>query len=62
VQTLVFDPDGARLASGSSDGSAFWDVDPESWTRVACEIANRDLTEAEWGQLIALPYEPVCSR
>jgi hypothetical protein len=38
-----------------------WDVDPESWKRRACEIANRTLTQEEWDEFLpGRPYNPVC--
>ena len=39
-----------------------WDVDPESWKRRACEIANRTLTQEEWEEFLpGRPYEPACA-
>jgi hypothetical protein len=39
-----------------------WDVDPASWARRACEIANRALTPEEWDEFLpGRPYEPACS-
>jgi hypothetical protein len=41
------------LASASTDGTVrLWDVDLASWARRACEVANRNLTAAEWSQFI----------
>ena len=63
VVRLVFSPDGKTLASGSLDGSIIsWDVSSESWRDRACRIANRDLTQREWGQFIStdVPYERTC--
>ena len=41
--------DGRRLLITSADGTgAVWDIDPESWARRACELANRTLTRDEW--------------
>jgi WD40 repeat protein len=61
VQTLVFAQDGRRLLSGASDGTASWDVDPSSWAAMACSIANRALTPAEWAEVLGdRPYRPAC--
>ena len=40
----------------------FWDVDPESWRRWACDYAGRNLTEAEWADYMdpAEPYRRTC--
>jgi WD40 repeat protein len=37
------------------------DLDPASWERRACVVANRNLTRAEWQQYVpGRPYEKVC--
>jgi WD40 repeat protein len=49
VLSLVFNQDNASLFSGTSTGSILsWDVNPESWVGRVCELAGRNLTEAEW--------------
>lgn len=63
VTSEAYSPDGSRLISGSTDGRAIvWDLTLSSWKRVACDIAARNLTAAEWQQFIgrALPYAPLC--
>ena len=35
------------MTHGNGQG-AVWDVDPESWKRRACALANRTLTREEW--------------
>jgi Tol biopolymer transport system component len=59
----AFSPDGRRLFIVSATGDAWvWDVDPASWEARACQIAGRNLTEAEWqANLPDRPYEPTCS-
>jgi WD40 repeat protein/tRNA A-37 threonylcarbamoyl transferase component Bud32 len=54
--------DGRRLLMTLANGQgAVWDVDPESWARRACALANRSLTREEWQRLLgARPYEPAC--
>ena len=59
----VYAPDGRYLyaASDLSGRAVKWDVSPESWRRHACNVAKRDLTEAEWAD--ALPdrsYRTFC--
>jgi hypothetical protein len=58
-----FSPDGKQLLMTMGDGRGIiWDVDPESWKRRACAIANRTLTRAEWDEFMpAQPYEPACT-
>jgi hypothetical protein len=60
---LDLSPDGRRLLMTNGDGrGAIWDVDPDSWARRACTLANRTLTRAEWEE--SLPgrrYEPACT-
>jgi WD40 repeat protein len=54
--------DGRVLLETHGNGKgAVWDVDPESWKRRACDLANRALTRAEWEELLpGRPYEPAC--
>jgi WD40 repeat protein len=55
-------PDGRYLLQthGSGEG-VVWDIDPESWARRACTLANRTLTSAEWEEFVpGRPYEPAC--
>ena len=69
VESVAFSSDGKTLAAGyygpiGNGGVALWDVttreplaaDPESWQRHAGQIANRNLTRAEWQQYF--PEEP----
>jgi len=54
--------DGRQMLEVHGNGQgAVWDVDPESWKRRACDIANRTLTREEWDQFLpGRPYEPAC--
>jgi WD40 repeat protein len=55
-------PDGRYMLQthGSGEG-AVWDIDPESWARRACALANRSLTRDEWETFLpGRPYEPAC--
>ena len=56
-------PDGRRLLITSSDGTrAVWEIDPESWARRACELANRTLTRDEWERFLpGRRYAPACA-
>jgi WD40 repeat protein len=59
---LDLSPDGRRLLMTSGNGQgAVWDIDPESWKRRACALANRTLTREEWEKFLpGRPYEPAC--
>ena len=38
-------------------------IDPEGWLALACEVAGRDLTQAEWDRYLPdTPYRPVCGQ
>jgi WD40 repeat protein/tRNA A-37 threonylcarbamoyl transferase component Bud32 len=54
--------DGRHLLETHGNGQgAVWDVDPESWERRACDLANRTLTREEWEEFLpGRPYEPAC--
>jgi WD40 repeat protein/DNA-binding SARP family transcriptional activator len=60
---LDLSPDGRRLLMTAANGQgAVWDIDPESWKRRACAIANRTLTREEWEEFLpGRPYEPACA-
>ena len=63
VWSVAFSPDGLTLASGSPDNTIIlWDVNPKSWQEIACHIANRNLTPAEWAKFIGrdTPYTRTC--
>jgi WD40 repeat protein/tRNA A-37 threonylcarbamoyl transferase component Bud32 len=55
--------DGREMLEVHGNGhGAVWDIDPESWKRRACELANRTLTRAEWEKFLpGRPYEPACA-
>jgi DNA-binding SARP family transcriptional activator/WD40 repeat protein len=42
--------DGRYLAVPTRDGVEIWNFDTDDWPRMACEVAGRNLTEAEWEQ------------
>jgi hypothetical protein len=59
---VAFGPDGT-LAVGREGGVVLCDVNPRSWQRRACRIANRDLTREEWDQYVgpSFPYRSLCA-
>jgi WD40 repeat protein/DNA-binding SARP family transcriptional activator len=58
----AFRPDGHTVVVMTSAGTAFtWDTDPRHWTAHACTVAGRNLTRAEWSQVLGdRPYEQAC--
>jgi WD40 repeat protein len=57
-----FTPDGRRLFVLDELGvSQRWEVSPDAWSRHACRVAARELTRAEWEELVPdQDYRPVC--
>jgi len=64
TQSVAFSSDGTHVAAANMDGSIWmWDLRPELWRRVACRVANRNLTVAEWRAFVRdRPYVAACSR
>jgi hypothetical protein len=62
VFAVTFSPDGRLLATTSADGTArLWNPFFDSWLPVGCELVNRNLSMAEWEQLLPrIPYERTC--
>jgi WD40 repeat protein len=62
VTSLAFTADGATLYSGSADGTIRrWNVDLSAWPRIACQIANRNLTQQEWQHYLGdATYQKTC--
>ncbi len=60
---LDLSADGRRLLMTNGDGkAAVWELDPESWARRACTLANRTLTREEWEEFLpGRRYEPACT-
>ena len=56
-----FAPDGDLVIDYFGDG-AKWPTDPRKWQRYACQVAGRDLTRAEWSDVLPdRDYRRVCS-
>ena len=58
---VSFEP-GGRLLLGLLSSAVEWPTDVRTWERFACRAAGRDLTPAEWHDLLPnRAYHPVCS-
>jgi hypothetical protein len=62
ARLLAFGPGDSVLAAGGSGAPLiFWDMKLESWIAQACKLANRDMTESEWQQIVSgKDYDPIC--
>jgi WD40 repeat protein len=58
----TFFPDGEHLIAVFADGTGVvWNVDPPAWLAHACRVAHRNLTQAEWSDLLPeRPYHQIC--
>ena len=55
-------PDGKHAISVFNDGTGvIWNLDPAAWSDEACRIGHRNLTRAEWHDLLPhRAYRAVC--
>ena len=62
VTGVGFSPDGKLLATGSRDNTArMWNPFFHDWQTVGCQLVNRNLSMAEWNQLLpGVSYERTC--
>jgi WD40 repeat protein len=62
VTSLAFSPDNSILFSGTDAGTiARWNI--EEWKQLACRLAGRNLTQAEWEQFFpGDPYRATCEQ
>ncbi len=56
ISGLAFSPTGQTLAVTTTAGTmSLWNLDPQRWVSMACDIAGRDLTPTEWQDSSAPP-------
>jgi WD40 repeat protein len=62
TSAAAFAPGGQVLLAVDDHGGAFsWPASLAAWQQQACSLAGRNLTRAEWAQLVAGPrYTTVC--
>ena len=62
TSVAAFEPGGKALLVVDDHGGAFaWPTSLGAWETDACSLAGRNLTRAEWAQLVAGPaYTTVC--
>jgi WD40 repeat protein/DNA-binding SARP family transcriptional activator len=60
----AFSPDGRTIAVTDTSGRVWiYPATAVGWVTYACRLANRELTRAEWSQLLpGHPYQPACPR
>jgi WD40 repeat protein len=67
VWSMAISRDGALLVSAGTDPTvqlwdlSWWDRSSSDWADAGCRLVNRNLSRAEWDQLIGeLPYQRTC--
>lgn len=52
---------GTMFSEAEYGAPLLWDVNPADWLTIACRIAGRNLTQAEWHQYLpSRPYQITC--
>jgi len=52
---------GTMFSEAEFNSPLLWDADPAHWLAIACRIASRNLTKAEWHEYLpSRPYESTC--
>jgi hypothetical protein len=61
---VQFSADGAILAVPTTGGITLWNFDTDTWQDIACQMAGRNLTRAEWKEFgpRTIEYRATCPR
>jgi DNA-binding SARP family transcriptional activator/WD40 repeat protein len=61
---IEYTADGNQLVVGSGDRVTVWNFDADTWADIACRVAGRNLTRAEWEQLgpRTIDYRATCDQ
>ena len=60
--TITYLADGSMLTGGFDADIIAWDLKPADWVARACQLAGRDLTQAEWQEYLPnQPYRRTCT-
>jgi DNA-binding SARP family transcriptional activator/WD40 repeat protein len=58
---IAVNTDGSTFSEAESNAPLLWDINPSHWIAIACRIAGRNLTGAEWHQYLPnRPYQRTC--
>jgi WD40 repeat protein len=60
VTAVQFSADGRELAMSSLDGTVRTAITPAEWSAAACDLARRNMSEAEWARYLDEPYRRTC--
>jgi hypothetical protein len=61
---VQFDASGQRLLTFGYSTMLLWSLLPSDWVVAACRAAGRNLTRAEWTELVgsSVPYHATCTQ
>jgi WD40 repeat protein len=62
ISASSFGGDDSAVGGSYPGGGIVWNVDPDEWRRQACNLAGRNLTQAEWDRFLpgAGPRQATC--
>jgi serine/threonine protein kinase/WD40 repeat protein/DNA-binding winged helix-turn-helix (wHTH) protein len=59
----VISSDGSHLALDGDTGTILWNLEPQRWSEIACEIAGRNMTRDEWARTVGrAQYRATCAQ
>lgn len=60
-RAIAAQPGGGLVVIGGTEGLSLWNSSTDSWNERACTVANRNLSPAEWNEVLPdVPYRPAC--